>query len=122
MINEEMNNILKEEVTKEELEKVVYSCQKWKLPGPDGLTIEFFQGFYDLVKEDLLKAVKESQRTGKVLGALDSTFLALIPKKHNPCTFEEFRTISCCNVVYKLIAKIIAQRLKPILSEFVTKD
>ena len=42
MINEEMNNLFKEEVTEEELEKVVYSCQKGKIPGPDGLTIEFF--------------------------------------------------------------------------------
>ena len=50
MIDEEMNNILKDEVIEEELEKVVYSCQKGKIPSPDGLTIELFQGFYDLVK------------------------------------------------------------------------
>ena len=50
MIDEEMNILLKAEVSKEELEKVVYSCQKGKSPDPDGLTIEFFQGFYDIVK------------------------------------------------------------------------
>ena len=88
MIDEEMNNLLKDEVIEEELEKVVYSCQKGKIPGPYGLTIEFFQGFYDLVKEDLLKTVQESQRDGKVFGALNSTFLALIPKKQNPSSFE----------------------------------
>ena len=87
MIEEEMNIHLKAEVTEEELEKVVYSFQKGKSPGPDRLTIEFFQGFYDLVKEDLLKIVQESQRVGKVLGALNSTFLALIPKKQNPNYF-----------------------------------
>ena len=117
-----MNNFLKEEVTKEELEKIVYSFQKGKSPRLDGFIIEFFQGFFDLVKEDFLKAVQESQRTGKVLGAPNSTFLALIPKKQNPSSFEEFRPISCCNVVYKIIAKIIAQRLKPILSEIITKE
>ena len=59
-----MNIHLKAEVTEEELEKVVYSCQKGKILGSDGLTIKFFQGFYDLVKEDLLKTVQESQRAG----------------------------------------------------------
>ena len=79
---------LKVEVSEEELEKVVYSYQKGKSPGPDGLTIEFFHGFYYLVKEDLLKIVQESQRVRKVLGALNSTFLALIPKKQGPTSLE----------------------------------
>ena len=122
MINEEMNNFLKEEVIEEELEKIVYSFQKGRIPSTDGLTVEFFQGFCALVKEDLLKVVQESQRAGKVLGALNSTFLALIPKKQNPSSFEEFRPISCCNEVYKIITKIIAQRLKPILSNIITKE
>ena len=69
-----------------------------------------------------MKTIQESQRAGKVLGALNSTFMDLIPKKQNPSSFEEFRPISCCNVVYKLIANIIAQRLKPILSDFITKE
>ena len=60
LIDEEMNNSLGEEVTKEELEKIVYFIQKGKIPGPDGTTIEFFQGFYDLVKGGLLKVVQES--------------------------------------------------------------
>ena len=122
MIDEEMNILLKAEVTEEELEKVVYSYQKGKILGPDGLTIEFFQGFYDLVKEYLLKIVQESQRARKVLGALNSTFLALIPKKQNPTSFEEFRPISCWNVVYKLIAKTISLILKPILSKVITQE
>ena len=74
------------------------------------------------MKEDPLKVVQQCQRVGKVLGALNSTFLALIPKKQNPSSFEEFKPISCCNVVYKIIEKIIAQRLNPILSEIITKE
>ena len=116
LINEEMKKSLKEEVLEEGLEKIVYSFQKGKSPGPDGFTIEFFQGFFELVKGYFLKVVKESQRAGKVLGALNSTFLALIPKKRNSSSFEDFRPISCCNVVYKIIANILAQRLNPTLS------
>ena len=65
MIEEEMNIHLKAGVTEEELEKVVYTCQKGEIPGPDWLTIEFFQGFYDLVKEDLLKNSKNPKGQGK---------------------------------------------------------
>ena len=42
LIIEEMNNSLKKEVTREELQKIVYSLQKGKITGPDGITIEFF--------------------------------------------------------------------------------
>ena len=42
MIDEEMNILLKAEVIEEELEKVVYSCQKGKSPGPNGPTIDLF--------------------------------------------------------------------------------
>ena len=66
--------------------------------------------------------MEESQRDKKVLGALNSIFLTLIPMKKNPSSFKDFRPISCCNVVYKIIAKIIAQQLKQILSEIITKE
>ena len=51
LINEEMNNFLKEEVTEEELEKTVYSLHKGKSPGPYGFILAFFQGFFILLKE-----------------------------------------------------------------------
>ena len=68
LITEEMNNFLRKEDTEEEMEKTIYSIHKGKSLGPDGFNIEFFQGSFDLVKEDLLKVVKESQRARKVLG------------------------------------------------------
>jgi hypothetical protein len=51
------------------------------------------------------------------LGSLNSTFLALIPKKQDHASFEDFRPIACCNLIYKLVAKIIANHLKPIFSD-----
>ena len=94
MVNDKMNKNLVEEVTKEELEKTVQSFQKGKSLGPDGFTIEFYQGFYELLKHDLLKVVRESHRLGKVLGALNTTFLALISKKQKSSSFKDFKPIS----------------------------
>jgi hypothetical protein len=64
--------------------------------------VEFFLGFYDLLKEDLLKVVKESQASGRIFGPLNKTFLAFIPKKSKPVSFDDFHPISCCNLNYKL--------------------
>jgi len=55
--------------------------QKSKIPGMDSFYVEFFLGFYDLLKEDLLKVIQESQSVGKVHGSLNNIFMALTPKK-----------------------------------------
>jgi hypothetical protein len=61
VITEDMNKALEEEVTEAEVLAALSSMQQGKIPGPDGFTLEFFQGFYDLVKEHLLMIVRESQ-------------------------------------------------------------
>eukprot|EP00253_Pinus_taeda_P017008 PITA_17008 len=89
---------------------------KEKSPGPDGWTIELFLHFFDLIGPDITEVVEESRRKGEIYRPFNSTFIALIPKKDEPETFEDFRPISLCNCIYKIIAKVIAIRLVPILS------
>jgi len=89
---------------------------KDKIPGPDGWTMEFFMHFFDLVASDLLEAVKESHLTGVVNRSLNSTFITLIPKANGHSTFGDFRLIELCNLCYKIISKIIAKRIRPIMS------
>ena len=101
---------------------MLHSFQKGKSPSPDGITLEFFLGFYDLIKKDILAVVQESKKSGKVLGSMNSTFIALIPKKQKCEAFEEYRPIFYCNMIYKIIAKILAQRIKPILSKVITEE
>jgi hypothetical protein len=116
LVNEEEARILHGPVNMGELKEVLTLFKKDKSPGPDGWTIEFFIHFFDLVGEDLLEMVEESRSRGFIVGSLNSTFLALIPKVNKPVTFGDFRPISLCNLVYKLISKIIANQIKPILS------
>jgi retron-type reverse transcriptase len=98
------------------------SFQKDKIPGPDGWNIEFYLGFFELIGKDILKVVEESKLNGIIHGPLNSTFITLIPKVNGPLSFDEFRPISLCNCIYKIIAKIIARRLKPILSKSISKE
>jgi hypothetical protein len=90
--------------------------------GPDGWTVEFFLDFFDLLGPELLEVVEESRLKGKVIGALNATFLALIPKSDKPDSFAGFRPISLCNLIYKIITKIIATRIKSFLSTGISKE
>lgn len=56
------------------------------------------------------------------MAPFNATFIALIPKKEDPDSFEDFQPISLCNSIYKIIAKIIAVRLKPILSSGISSE
>ena len=64
--------------------------------------------FFGLLGQDLLRVVEESQRKGYVLGVVNSTFIDLIPKCTKPESYNELRPISLCNLIYKIIFKIIA--------------
>jgi hypothetical protein len=100
----------------QEVRDVLKSFAKDKIPGPDGWTVEFFLHFFELVGDDLLEMVEDSRLRGKVSGSINSTFLTLIPKENKPTSFGDYRPISLCNLCYKLISKIIANRLKLVLS------
>jgi len=117
-----MNNILLANIIEEEVLITLKAFQKSKIHGPDSLTVEIYLGFYDLVKADILKVIQESQSSGKMLGSLIKTFMALIPKSQEAKSFTDFRPISCCNLNYKLITKIISNKLNPLISDFILEE
>jgi len=117
-----MNLSLEEEVMEPELKVALFSMKNGKILGPKRVTVEFFKSFYDLLKEYMLLMIRESQKEGRIHGPLNATFPCLIPKKQFPSSLEDFRSIVCCNVICKLITKIISRRLKPMLSEIIGEE
>ena len=77
-------------------------------PSPDGMSPIFYKSFWHIVGEDVTAVVLQALNSGIVPESLNSTFISLIPKVKNPKKVSEFRPISLCNVVYKLIAKVVA--------------
>jgi hypothetical protein len=69
-----------------------------------------------------LGVVEEIKITGKVLGIINSTFISLILKLDCPSSFDDLRPIALCHCLYKIVAKIIAMCLKPILSNFISPE
>ena len=69
------------QISLEEVELALKYFKRDKCPGPDGWPVEFFLAFFDLLGNELLKVVESSRHNGRVLPSLNSTFIALIPKK-----------------------------------------
>jgi hypothetical protein len=86
-----------EDISKEQLKVILDFFKKDKSPIPYAWTMEFFNGFYDLLEEDFLWVVEEVRMSSEVLGAINSTFLALVPKKDTTNSFDDFMPISLCN-------------------------
>ena len=121
-ITEEENLELMEEISEEELKETLNSFQKHKSPGPYEWTMEFFPEACDTIGHDLLQLVEETRVNGVLHPPLNSTFLALIPKKDNLESLEDFSPISLCNITYKVVAKIIAQIFKKVLSKIISLE
>ena len=110
------------QITLEEVERALKSFKKDKSPGPDGWPMDFFLAFFDLLGSELLNMVESSRIEGRVIPSLNSTFIVLIPKKENPLTFADFRPISLCSLVYKLISKVATLHLKLYLDKFISRQ
>ena len=119
--DEEVDSFLKP-ITPQEVEVVLKGFKKDKNPGPDGWPVDFFLSFFDLIGEELTSATEQERLEGFVPRSLNSTFFTLIPKCENLSTFADFPPISLCNLVYKVISKIIVLRLKPILNRAISSQ
>eukprot|EP00253_Pinus_taeda_P011881 PITA_11881 len=109
-------------VTKEEVEAAMKLMGKDKSPGPDGWTIELFLHFFEQIGAEITEVVEESRQKGVIYRPFNSTFISLIPKKDDPESFEDFRPISLSNCIYKIISKVIALRIAPILSRNISME
>jgi hypothetical protein len=115
LISPKDNAILCRPITEEEIINVIWSMDVDKAPGPDGFTIHFYKTCWHIIKEYLQKMISGFMKKSKVGGGTNSTYLALIPKDSSPDSFARFRPISMCNASYKIMAKILANRIKPLL-------
>ena len=80
MVTEEMNRDLIGEVSRDEVEMAVKQMAPLKAPGPDGMPPIFFQKFWNIIGDDVVKAIHSCLNSGNILPGLNHTFISLIPK------------------------------------------
>lgn len=107
-------------VTFEEVRIVVFQMGSLKAPGPDRIPAMFYQDYWPIVGKDIWQAVSHFFSSGYLPKEWNHTNICLVTKKDRPKEASQYRPITLCNVIYKIISKIISNKLKPILKNIVS--
>ncbi|GKA06654.1 RNA-directed DNA polymerase, eukaryota [Tanacetum coccineum] len=111
---------LDNEVSYNEVKAAVWDCGINKSPGPDGFTFEFFRRYWAFIDQDVFDAVKTFFLDGLFPRGCNSSFIALIPKILDANLVKDFRPISLIGSIYKIITKILANRLCLVLPHLIS--
>lgn len=122
ILNVEHGKLLAADYTKEHTKRMVFAIPGVKSLGPDGYSSYFYQDAWDIVGEAVMDAVHSCLVDGKILRQVNNTVITLIPKMECPNGVGDYRTIACCNVIYKVMTKFICSKLKLILLEIVAQN
>ena len=87
----------------EEIKNAFFSLGSHKAPGPNGMSTLFYKCFWNVIGGEIVEAVNSFFSKGYILKEINHTFIALIPKGSNAASVNQFRPISFCNVIYKII-------------------
>ncbi|XP_028773622.1 uncharacterized protein LOC114730681 [Neltuma alba] len=109
-------------VDEEEIKSALFSMGPLKSPGPDGFNALFFQNQWGRIRNSLVTCVQRLFDRPDTLREINGTLIVLIPKKDPPETLKDLRPISLCNVVYKIVTKIMANRIKTFLPQTISPN
>ncbi|KAJ6980751.1 hypothetical protein NC653_024183 [Populus alba x Populus x berolinensis] len=106
-------------ITDDDIQAALFSIPDTKAPGPDGYNALFFKKSWDVIKYDFIAAIKYFFSNNSLPRCVNATRVALVPKQEQLVCLNDFRPISCCNVLYKCIAKLLVIRLKAALVDVI---
>ena len=107
------------EFTREEVEIALKQMAPLKAPGPNGIPLIFFQNYWRSIGDDVSKVVLSCLNTGSIPFEINRTYTTLIPKVKSPEFVTKFQPIALCNILYKLISKVLENKLKIILPQII---
>ncbi|MCH80961.1 hypothetical protein A2U01_0001739, partial [Trifolium medium] len=106
--------------TNDEVRNALFAMQPWKAPGPDGFPAGFYQKAWATVGSSVCNFVCGVWNNPSAVSSVNQTDICLIPKVDNPEYVTQFRPISLCNTIYKLVSKVIVERLKECIPKLVS--
>nr|GEZ69387.1 RNA-directed DNA polymerase, eukaryota [Tanacetum cinerariifolium] len=116
----EQQDYLERTISIKEIKRAMWDCGTNKSPGPDGFTFEFFRRYWKFFENNISVAVIEFLSSGTFPKGCNSSFIALIPKTQNAKSVKIFRPISLIGSLYKIIAKIMANRLSYVIPDLIS--
>ena len=122
-LTEQDNLELEAEINIEEVRNALNSFQNNKTPGDDGFTKEFYEVFFDLIGAALLDSLNAGFEKGTLSISQRRGVISLIPKDENNLTIlSNWRPVTQLSVDYKILAKVIARRIEPVLPKLIHPD
>lgn len=118
----DMNARLTAPFTEAEVKAAVFGMHPDKSLGLDGMNPHFFQEYWDIIGQSVTEACLHWIQNGTIPKEVNETLIILIPKKKSPKKLDEYRPISLCNVLYKILSKMLASRLKCILPRIILNN
>ena len=118
-VTEMHNGELLRPITGEEVKEAMKQLPPGKAPGTDGIPAEFYQELWEDIEPDIISFALESIEQANISEELNVSKIALLPKTEDRSRIPNFRPISLLNTLYKLVAKIYANRMKPLLHHWI---
>ncbi|XP_019196311.1 PREDICTED: uncharacterized protein LOC109190291 [Ipomoea nil] len=103
-----------------DVKEALFAMAPDKAPGPDGMNPGFYQHFWDIVGSDISTFILNCLNNRVFPSGLNDTDVVLIPKKKVPEMITDFRPIALSNVIYRIMAKMITQRMKPLMEKIIS--
>ncbi|XP_058776557.1 uncharacterized protein LOC131650867 [Vicia villosa] len=122
MVDAKTNDLLTLTPSAEEIHNAIFSLNADSAPGPDGFGAYFFQKYWDVIKLDVINAVCSFFLQSWIPSNYDTNTIVLIPKTNSACSLNQFRPILLANFKYKIISKILADRLSSILPSLISSE
>jgi len=104
-----------------EVKAAVWDCDSYKSPGPDGVNFGFLKELWDDVKGDVMNFITDFHRKGRLTRGINNTFIILIPKVTSPQRLNDFRPISLVGSLYKILSKVLANRLRMVMRSLIAE-
>lgn len=114
-----MNDVLCAPFSAQENRKAIFDMHPSKAPGPDGFTAFFFQKLWPVIGNDITNVALSILNDNGDISQCNSTLITLIPKIKNLVSLKDYRPISLCNTSYKIVARAIINRFRPVLASFI---
>lgn len=103
---------LGKKVTYEEIKHALFYMSPWKASGHDGFSVGFYQRAWHTVGIQFYEYIKKVCKSPSEVSTINQTNICMIPKKKHLDCINHFRPISLCNVLYKVVSKMLVERLK----------
>ncbi|GAU48536.1 hypothetical protein TSUD_282880 [Trifolium subterraneum] len=114
------NDFLLQPFSEEDVREVLWSCDGNKSPGPDGFNFNFLKECWSILKSDVIDFLNEFHHSAVLPKGITASFLALIPKKDHPQQLSDYRPICLIGILYKLLSKVLAARLKKVMGKLIS--